>query len=129
MKKRIFSLFLAAVLLLSGCAVEGDPKDTQASTVPSTAGTTEPVDYWQNVKDRVQQGTVYEPAEPLIEYDPDRKLLITLANQSINFFASGMKGFCIFLYKLFILRRLHFKSCAKTAAEKCGIGIITGISI
>ena len=92
MKKRIFSLFLAAVLLLSGCAVEGDPKDTQASAVPSTAGTTEPVDYWQNVKDRVQQGTVYEPAEPLIEYDPDRQLLITLANQSINFFTSGMKG-------------------------------------
>jgi len=85
MKKRIIGLILALTLLfLGGCTgnVQQEP------TVPNTTGTTEPVDYWQNVKDRAVDLPVYESDEPLLEYDPDREILITWVNQSKDFYTN-----------------------------------------
>jgi len=87
MKKRMISLFLATVLLLCGCAADPQPTETTpASTEGSTAGTTQPVDYMQNVLDLAQIPEDPEPQPLLIDYDPDRKIYIQLANNNSDFF-------------------------------------------
>ena len=79
MKKRIISLILATVLLLGGCA--GDPQQDPTVT---TAGTTSLEEYRQKVIAAAEVAT-YD-AEPLIEYDPNREVYISLANRNCDYY-------------------------------------------
>ena len=83
MKRKIFSILLAAVLLLlCGC---GSSTNTDPTGGTSTAGTDI---YRQKVEERLAAYEFKPPYEgkPWIEYDPDRRVYINLGGQDCDFY-------------------------------------------
>jgi len=107
MKNKNCLRWLCAMLilvLLTGCGTV-TPTDPAVTTAPeptleSTAGTTEPVDHWQKVKELAGEVPAYVPGEPLIEYDPDREIFIALGNEEIDIFPDprGAMGADFYIY-------------------------------
>ena len=83
MKRKIFSILLAAVLLfLCGC---GSSTNTDSTGGTSAAGTDI---YRQKVEERLAEYEFKPPYEgkPWIEYDPDRRVYINLGGQDCDFY-------------------------------------------
>jgi len=98
MKKRILSLFLAMVLLLGGCT--GQPRQDPTE---STAATTQPIDYWANVKAETAPVPAYNK-EPLLAHDPNRVFYIDLINRDMDLYLLN-SGFITF----FLITREHYE--------------------
>lgn len=81
--RKIFCILLATIMLLSGCA-------HNPSTTPSTNSTgTEDVIHTaclQKVKELAAEKKSLVSAEPLLEYDPEQDIFISVANQECDFF-------------------------------------------
>jgi len=90
--KRLIYLILSVLLLLSGCNADVTPTETPTPTVETTAETTEPIDYWQNVKDYVGDIPVYVPGDPLIDHDPDREVFFIVGNEEQDIFPEPFGG-------------------------------------
>ena len=98
MKKRLFSLIMAlTLLLLSGCT--GDPQQDPTVT---TAGTASLEEYREKVIAAAE--VVSYEAQPLIEYDPDREVYISLANQDCDFYP----GYWFTKGNVLILTKEHY---------------------
>ena len=97
MKKRIISLFLVSVLLLSGCAV-----DPQRDPTETTTGLASLEEYREKVIAAAE--VITYDAEPLIEYDPDREVYISLANTDCDFYPT----FWISKANLVIITKEHY---------------------
>ena len=114
MKKRLFSLLLVLLLVfLCGCSeVTEEPTESQQVGVLPTASSTEQSaqgtsagqqTQWEprevpEVEDVALQIPPYE-GEPLLPYDPDRKVYIPFCNQDVDFYPNyyyrGITGFVI----------------------------------
>lgn len=101
MGKRLLCMILAVALLLCGCG-GGPTSDSQATDAGSTSGAGEPIDYLQNVKELAGEILAYEE-EPLVEYDPDRQVYISLENQDCDFYPGISSG-----GRVIILTREHY---------------------
>lgn len=87
MKKRLISLCLLLALVLCGCGKKPgaitDPAN-QMTTGPQSSGTAE-IDYHQEILSHMYEIPEYN-ATPLIAYDPERQVYISLANQDCDFY-------------------------------------------
>lgn len=84
--KKLICLLLSLTLLFCGCTADPQPTETTPSSTAATQGTTQAVDYMQNVLDLAQIPEDPEPQPLLLDYDPDRKIYIELANSNSDFF-------------------------------------------
>jgi len=82
--KRILCILLVLTLFLSGCA--GDPSNTTPST--NATGKDDPVytACLQNVQNLLGEQNNLTTTSPLLEYDPNREVYISVANQDCDFY-------------------------------------------
>ncbi len=102
MWKKMLCMALVLGLLLCGCG-EKPTGDSQPTDAESTSASGGPVDYLQNVKDLAEVIPAYEK-EPLVEYDPDRQVYISLENQDCDFYPNNSNSGGT----VFILTREHY---------------------
>ena len=112
MKKQWISLLLALTMLLL-CGCNGNTASTGSTgTNPTNTGmastTTADLEsniYHQKVMEQVYEPPVYD-GQPLIPYDPDRQVYISLANQDCDFYPDyGSNG-----VMFWIITREHYAS-------------------
>jgi len=87
--KRICALLMIGLLLLCGCTKDPNKDPTGESTVdPTGASSTAAVDYLQNVKDLARQRMPVYDEEPVIKFDPDRRIYVHVAKTDADLFMS-----------------------------------------
>jgi len=97
MLKKILCILLG-MLILTGCAVTAPTEPTEGSTPGATSSET----YLENVK--AAANVIRYDAEPLIEYDPNREVYISMSNQDYVYYP----GYTLNSNVAIIITREHY---------------------
>ena len=98
-------LLALTMLLLCGCGGNTDPTGSTGINATATTADLESNIYHQKVMEQVYEPPAYD-GEPLIPYDPDRQVYISLSNQDCDFYSDyGSTG-----VMFWVITREHYAS-------------------